>query len=93
MAALLVKAGASLSVKALLDNLQITSEFESTMAKKWATPVGYISKHLSAADGYFGDLKFQTILNATAGSHAQPPKSISSAFNPHMSIFVNAQDK
>lgn len=40
MAALLAKAGPSLSVKTLLDNLQITSEFESTMAKKWATPVG-----------------------------------------------------
>ncbi|KAF9467425.1 Vps53-like protein [Collybia nuda] len=74
MAALLAKAGPSLSVKTLLDNLQITSEFESTMAKKWATP-------------------FPTILSTTAGTHAQPPKSISSAFDPHMGIFVNAQDK
>ena len=39
MAMLLVKAGPSLTVKTLLENLQITSEFESAMAKKWATDV------------------------------------------------------
>ena len=39
MAALLSKAKSSLTVKVLLDNLQITMEFQSTMAKKWATPV------------------------------------------------------
>ena len=36
---LLTKAGSGLTVKALLDNLQETLEFESSMAKKWATPV------------------------------------------------------
>jgi hypothetical protein len=39
IAALLLKAKPSLTVKVLLDNLQITTEFESAMAKKWATPV------------------------------------------------------
>jgi hypothetical protein len=39
LAALLSKTGASLTVKALLDNLQLTAEFESSMVKKWATPV------------------------------------------------------
>ena len=39
IAALLAKAGSSLTVKSLLDNLQLTVEFESTMAKKWATSV------------------------------------------------------
>lgn len=39
LAALLSKMGASLTVKALLDNLQLTAEFESSMVKKWATPV------------------------------------------------------
>jgi len=39
MAMLLVKAGPSLTVKSLLENLQITSEFELSMAKKWATGV------------------------------------------------------
>jgi hypothetical protein len=36
---LLTKAGSGLTVKALLDNLQETLEYESPMAKKWATPV------------------------------------------------------
>ena len=45
MAMLLVKAGPSLTVKILLENLQITSEFESAMAKKWATGVRSISSH------------------------------------------------
>ena len=36
---LLTKAGSGLTVKALLDNLQVTTEFEASMAKKWATPV------------------------------------------------------
>ncbi|RDB16847.1 Vacuolar protein sorting-associated protein 53 [Hypsizygus marmoreus] len=74
MAMLLAKAGSSLTVKVLLENLQITTEFEQTMVKKWATG-------------------FQAILDATTGPHAQPLKSISSAFEPHMSIFVDAQDK
>ena len=36
---LLTKAGSGLTVKALMDNLQETIEFENSMAKKWATPV------------------------------------------------------
>ncbi|KAK7473107.1 Vacuolar protein sorting-associated protein 53 [Stygiomarasmius scandens] len=35
---LLSTAGSSLTVKTLLDNLQIVIEFESSMAKKWVTP-------------------------------------------------------
>jgi len=35
----LSKSGSSLTVKSLLDNLQLTTEFEASMAKKWATPV------------------------------------------------------
>ena len=37
---LLSKAGSSLNVKILLENLQLTADFEAGMAKKWATPVG-----------------------------------------------------
>ncbi|KAF7306010.1 hypothetical protein HMN09_00755500 [Mycena chlorophos] len=73
IAALLSKA--SLNVKALLDTLQITAEFEASMAKKWATP-------------------FQEMLNVTAAAtHSPSPKSIVSAFDPHMGVFVDAQDK
>ncbi|KAG6827236.1 hypothetical protein H0H92_012692 [Tricholoma furcatifolium] len=71
---LLAKAGPSLTIKALLENLQITTEFENSMAKKWATSL-------------------QSMLAATTGTHAVIPKSISAAFEPHMSIFVDAQDK
>ena len=39
MTGLLSKLGPSLTVKLLLDTLQVTTEFESSMAKKWATPV------------------------------------------------------
>lgn len=74
IAALLLKAKPSLTVKVLLDNLQITIEFESAMARKWATP-------------------FQEILNAAAGTQTQPRSTISSAFEPHMGVFVDAQDK
>ncbi|KAJ7693303.1 Vps53-like protein [Mycena rosella] len=74
LAALLSRTGASLSVKALLDNLQLTAEFESSMVKKWATP-------------------FQEMLITTAPSHSAPPKTMSSAFEPHMGVFVDAQDK
>ncbi|KAJ6498983.1 Vps53-like protein [Mycena sanguinolenta] len=74
LAALLSKTGASLTVKTLLDTLQLTAEFESSMVKKWATP-------------------FQEILNTTATPHSAAPKTITSAFEPHMGVFVDAQDK
>ncbi|KIM45519.1 hypothetical protein M413DRAFT_442185 [Hebeloma cylindrosporum] len=71
---LLTKAGSNLTVKALLDNLAITTEFEQSMSKKWATP-------------------FKDILKATDNPHSEPGKPISAAFEPHMGIFVDAQDK
>lgn len=39
LSVLLSKAGSSLTVKVLLDALQQTTEFELSMAKKWATSV------------------------------------------------------
>jgi hypothetical protein len=39
MTALLSKAGSSLTVKLLLDTLQVTHDFEAAMVKKWATAV------------------------------------------------------
>lgn len=39
LSTLLSKAGQSLTVKLLLETLQQTTEFELSMAKKWATPV------------------------------------------------------
>ncbi|PPQ72073.1 hypothetical protein CVT26_006708 [Gymnopilus dilepis] len=71
---LLTKAGSNLTVKSLLDNLAITTEFEQGMSKKWATP-------------------FKDILKATDNPQSEPGKPISAAFEPHMGIFVDAQDK
>ncbi|KAF8187487.1 Vps53-like protein [Pholiota molesta] len=74
LTSLLTQAGSNLTVKALLDNLAITTEFEQGMAKKWATP-------------------FKDMLKATDNPQAEPGKPISAAFEPHMGIFVDAQDK
>ncbi|KAF5383425.1 hypothetical protein D9757_006101 [Collybiopsis confluens] len=71
---LLSTAGKSLTVKTLLDNLQIVAEFESSMAKKWATP-------------------YQDMLSATVSPNSRLPKPLTHAFDPHMSVFVDAQDK
>ncbi|KAF8345521.1 Vps53-like protein [Amanita rubescens] len=70
--ALLAKAGSNLTVKSLLDNLQLTVEFESTMAKKWAT---------------------STIMSTVAVNHSYVSKPMSSAFESHMGIFVDAQER
>ncbi|SJK97035.1 related to VPS53-subunit of VP51-54 complex, required for protein sorting [Armillaria ostoyae] len=71
--ALLSKAGKSLNVKTLLDNLQLTADFEASMSKKWATPF----TDLLAV----GDLPTGSI------------KPITTAFESHMGVFVDAQDK
>ncbi|KAF9523511.1 Vps53-like protein [Crepidotus variabilis] len=71
---LLTKSGSNLTVKALLDNLAVATEFELSMSKKWATP-------------------FREILKATDNPHSEPGQPISAAFEPHMGIFVEAQDK
>lgn len=70
---LLSKAGQSLTLKLLLETLQQTIEFESLMAKKWATSLDEILRTVSLP--------------------ATPVQSISSAFEPHLGIFVDAQDK
>ncbi|PFH49037.1 hypothetical protein AMATHDRAFT_64066 [Amanita thiersii Skay4041] len=73
-AALLSKAGSSLSVKSLLDNLQLVVEFESAMSKKWAT-------------------SFKDMMAAAATGQIQLQKPMSAAFEPHMGIFVDAQER
>lgn len=73
LSTLLSKADQLLTLKLLLDTLQQTIEFESSMSKKWATPLDELLK--------------ATSLPAT------PPRTMSSAFEPHLGIFVDAQDK
>ncbi|KII92548.1 hypothetical protein PLICRDRAFT_37313 [Plicaturopsis crispa FD-325 SS-3] len=74
MAALLSKAGSALTVKVLLDTLQVTTEFETSMERKWATPL-------------------PDIIKASSSNPGHQPKTISSAWEPHMGVFVDAQDK
>lgn len=50
IATLLSKSAQSLTVKSLLDDLQQTVEFESSTAKKWATPFGEILKFTSISN-------------------------------------------
>ncbi|KAG8214105.1 Vps53-like protein [Butyriboletus roseoflavus] len=73
LSTLLSKAGQSLTVKLLLETLQQTTEFQLSMAKKWATPVDEILK--------------------TASPPTVQIQSMSSAFEPHLGVFVDAQDK
>ncbi|KAF8134453.1 Vps53-like protein [Boletus edulis] len=73
LSTLLSKAGQSLTVQLLLETLQQTTEFELSMAKKWATPVDEILK--------------------TASPPPAQVQSMSSAFEPHLGVFVDAQDK
>ncbi|KIY53086.1 hypothetical protein FISHEDRAFT_33844 [Fistulina hepatica ATCC 64428] len=74
LSTLLTKADKRLTVKVLLDNLQATVEFETSLGKKWA-------------------VSFKEILNTASESLGRPHKSMSSAFEPHMGIFVDAQDR
>ncbi|KAJ3726398.1 Vps53-like protein [Lentinula guzmanii] len=67
-----------LTVKMLLDNLQIVAEFETSMSKKWATPVRF---------------KYQDMLSATVNSNSRSPKPLTHTFGPHMGVFVDAQDR
>jgi vacuolar protein sorting-associated protein 53 len=94
MTSLLSKVGSSLTVKLLLDTLQVTTEFEASMAKKWATPVSILCNHVNKCYSSVSFvLQFQEILNTTSSTSSRPPQSISTAFEPHMSVFVDAQDK
>ncbi|KAJ8597452.1 hypothetical protein M405DRAFT_454042 [Rhizopogon salebrosus TDB-379] len=74
LSALLSKAGSTLTIKALLEALQQTIEFETSMAKKWSTPL-------------------DEILEANSPPSSAPVQLMSSAFEPHLGVFVDAQDK
>lgn len=74
LVALLSKAGSSLTIKALLEALRQTIEFESSMAKKWLMPLN-------------------EILEASSPPSSPTVQSMSSAFEPHLGVFVDAQDK
>ncbi len=78
-------------MKILLDNLQLASDFEASITKKWATPVSE-SASLRPVEWRVNLSQFADILVATAPPSG-PMKSITSAFEPHMGVFVEAQNK
>ena len=94
MTALLSKAGSKLTVKQLLDTLAETMEFEASVVKKFSTPVCSISRlclflaHVPFAPQLREILKATTPANAT-----RPNKPITSAFEAHMGVYIDAQDK
>ncbi|KAH8107895.1 Vps53-like protein [Cristinia sonorae] len=75
MTMLLSKAGNKLTVKQLLDTLQEITEFETSISRKFATPIEEILKEIQSS------------------SATRPARTISSAFEPHMGVFIDAQDK
>jgi hypothetical protein len=81
-------------VKVLLDTLQLVTEFEAGMSRKWGVPVSFVSFPLSISLLIIvGSAQFQQIISHTPLASNQSPKAISSAFEPHTGIFVDAQDK
>ena len=96
MTALLSKAGKDLTVSMLLDALQQTKDFELSMSRKFATPVRFLwrvgSSERSDILVLFAS-QFHEILQATSTTPTRPLQSISSAFDPHMGVYVDAQDK
>lgn len=90
LSTLLSKADQSLTLKILLDTLQQTIEFESSMSKKWATPV-CIPFTMFQLDAFI-PRQLDELLKATS-LPTTPARTMSSAFEPHLGIFVEAQDK
>lgn len=80
-------------MKALLDSLAMTTEFEQSMAKKWATSVSLFFFVVFNVSNIRFLSQFKDMLKATDNPHSEPGKPISAAFEPHMGIFVDAQDK
>jgi hypothetical protein len=95
LSTVLSKAGPSLTVKVLLDTLQQTTEFELSIAKKWATPVSLTNyfDNFIAVHPLRISIQVEEILKNTSATPGRLSKTISSAFEPHMGVFVDAQDK
>jgi hypothetical protein len=91
----LSKAAPTLTVQQLLDALQPTMEFEASMSRKYSVSVGPdLEPRLSnvpTAD--FRDAQLTELLTHGNPNDPRPPKPITSVFELHMGIFVDAQDR
>ena len=90
MASLLSKAAKDLSVMTLLDTLQQTKDFEISVSKRFGVAVrsSPYPSHTSLILRQFKDLLHSQ--SSIVGATAEP---ISVAFEPHMGVYVRAQDK
>lgn len=91
----LSKVAPTLTVQLLLDTLQPTMEFEASMSRKWSTsvcthPEPYLNQR-SVSD--FCDAQLIELLTCGSPSDPRPPKPITSVFEQHMNVFVDAQDR
>jgi hypothetical protein len=93
MSALLAKAtqGQTLTVQLLLETLQQTMEFESSVAKKFGTSVS-IDFDLICTFPHL-EKKMDDILRTMTSPAAKPINSISSSFEAHIGVYIDAQDK
>lgn len=85
---LLGKLGSKLTVTLLLESLQQSLEFEAFVSRKYGTSVC----HSIFQETHLTLRQLQEVLS-NPGSRTNPNKSISSAFEKHMGVFVDAQDK
>jgi vacuolar protein sorting-associated protein 53 len=95
MTTLLAKAESTktLPVSLLLETLQQTLEFEAAMAKKYATPVGPLTHLCILYTTSLAFAKFGDILKASSPTMARQVMPISTAWEAHLGVFVDAQDK
>jgi hypothetical protein len=91
---LLDKAKGQLSVQSLLDTLQQTMEFESSIASKFGVQVSFLlhKQDTTGSQSCFGG-QLSEIFKATSHQNARPTTSITTAFAPHMGVYIDAQDK
>jgi vacuolar protein sorting-associated protein 53 len=87
----LTKAVPTLTAALLLESLQQTTEFESFLGKKFEIPV---CDHFELVLNYFYILQYADMLIELASTVGiRHPKPMSVAFEPHMGVFVDVQDK
>ena len=91
MASLLSKAGKDLSVMTLLDTLQQTKDFEISVSKRFGVAVRSSSPYPSHTSLILRQLK--DLLHSQSSIVGATAEPISVAFEPHMGVYVRAQDK
>lgn len=87
------KAAPTMTVTVMLEALQQVLDFETYISKKYAMPVRHYMFSLPAVCLSIIFYQLLDILKLTLGSTVRRPKSIATAFEPHMGVFIEAQNK